>query len=302
MHFHGPRSQALGDSRRIAQDLRQEHRVRGPISRFLWSALVVVASAVFPSVSRADIVYTWHEDDGQNVTAQLDVKSTVLAAGQINMADVVSFSFIGTFSSDSFNFDAADIATDEPNFPISISKVTGIPTDSHFFLIIADPNYGQFDGQATIDFNSSLTTPSGQNWDRSVSAIGIQQQGVGHWTVALAVPEPSSLVLAGIGAATVALAAVAGRNRRPQTATRAETAGSPFVAAESNARPLGSPPAHPRPRTRARLRPRQRSAHLRMLPDCLRICRQRISGVRSIIIVRVEDVSRPVRFRSQLSH
>ena len=212
MHFHGPRSQSAVDSRQIGANLGQVYRTHGPVSRFLWSALVVVGSAVLPSVSGADIVYTWHEDDGQNVTGSFDVKSTTLSAGEIDQSDVVSFSFIGTFSSDSFNFVAADI--DYITYPLSISKTTGIPTDSSSRIIIDDPMYGQYDGEATVDFNSSLTTASSQKWERSVSAIGIEQNGVGHWTVALSVPEPSSIVLAGIGAAGVALAALRSRRRR----------------------------------------------------------------------------------------
>ncbi len=74
------------------------HRGHRPAGTWFAKGIVVtlflLSGAVFaPRAAKADITYTWHEDDGQSITGSMTVKSAVQAAGQIQISDVTSFNF-----------------------------------------------------------------------------------------------------------------------------------------------------------------------------------------------------------------
>ena len=50
-------------------------------------------AAIAPRAAKADITYTWTEDDGQSVTGSMTVQSAAQAAGKIQLSDVISFHF-----------------------------------------------------------------------------------------------------------------------------------------------------------------------------------------------------------------
>jgi hypothetical protein len=164
-----------------------------------------------PRAATADITYTWHEDDGLNVTGQLDVNSAAQAAGQIQLSDVLSFDFsvpIGTFTLSDLN----------SGFPLPISTLDAAPTGSPGFTAVNTS--GSF---AEISFDNGWQTPSGE----AVSfrtATGSFQSGHGHWTItgaAVTVPEPSTAAVAVFGAVCGIAYAWARRRRaqrRPMTA------------------------------------------------------------------------------------
>ena len=172
------------------------------IRSIAFAALALVLVAV---PSRADIVYTWHETDGQNVTGSLDVQTVALANGQIAVGDVVSFAW----SDPAQSFGGGDLVN-KP-FPVPISTSTGAFTGTtNIFGAIKIVSNRTFD--LMVDATAASMTSGGGGWS-DVNTVHGNISGTGNWTVVVTtVPEPATVVLAGI-AAVVGLGAWARRRR-----------------------------------------------------------------------------------------
>jgi hypothetical protein len=130
--------------------------------------------------AKADLIYTWVEDDGQNVSGSLDVSSIALTNGTLNNNDVIAFSW----SDPSATYGTADLAPFSEGIPISM--INGAFTDSTSF-----PR--SVNGQLEIPATAGSMVSGGGDWSDG------EASGVGHWTVAItSVPEPSALLLSGI--------------------------------------------------------------------------------------------------------
>jgi PEP-CTERM motif len=161
------------------------------IRRIVLAGLGLVCLA---APARADLIYTWNEDDGQAVTGSLDVNSVALTNGVIQNADVIAFSWSDPFAS----YGTSDLAPFTEGIPIS--TINGSFTDNTSF-----PR--SVDGNLVIPATAGSMSPGGGFWGDG--DIG----GTGHWTVAISsVPEPSTLLLSVI-AGVVGLGAWARRRR-----------------------------------------------------------------------------------------
>ena len=199
------------------------HRGHRPAGTWFAKGIVVtlflLSGAVFaPRAAKADITYTWHEDDGQSITGSMTVQSAVQAAGQIQISDVTSFNFNfdnvpeGSFPSSSITFN---------NFPLPISPLDASPTatpSSNTQLIAEKPGITFI---MFVQFDALWNTPSGEFIEAESTGPNI---GAGHWIItgaspAAAVPEPSTAVVAGIGV-VCGLAYAWCRHRRDQRRQR----------------------------------------------------------------------------------
>jgi hypothetical protein len=123
-------------------------------------------------------LYTWHELDGQNVNGTIEVNSTALAAQQIQLSDVISFSF----SADGYSFATAGL--NAYYFPIAIFPPTGAFEDLNRFakflddLDLASSN----DVTLTLSVDGQSMSSGGAPW--TIVNAGQPLQGVGNWTVA----------------------------------------------------------------------------------------------------------------------
>ena len=112
------------------------HRPAGTwFAKGLKSTLFLLSGAVFaPRAAKADITYTWIEDDGQNITGSMTVQFlAVQAAGQIQFSDVTLFNFNFDKVPEG-SFPSSSLTTN--NFPLPISPLDASPTattisDSH---------------------------------------------------------------------------------------------------------------------------------------------------------------------------
>jgi hypothetical protein len=166
----------------------------------MMAALTVLTVAMLSPPAKADMIYTWHEDDGQDVTGSLTVLSAAQATGSITLADVVSFTF-DTPAVPSLGYPPAHFTTsdlDPTTFPLSISTLDASPT-------LAGQSFGTPTPLRADVFNVAFDT----NWsvsggERLFFANGAGfTTGDGHWTITGAsspTPEPSTLTLLGIGA------------------------------------------------------------------------------------------------------
>jgi hypothetical protein len=143
---------------RTCDSPRRWHRALGAkTSRWtLVTLLLLTGAALAPGVADAgSITYTWHEDDGQNVTGQLIVSDLALFAGQITQPDVIAFAFDTPFES----FTQAVLFV--PTIPIDMT--TGAPTAPHSGLVgqslttlelDLDSNYEQISGEGWVEFSA----------------------------------------------------------------------------------------------------------------------------------------------------
>jgi hypothetical protein len=147
----------------------------------------VTGAALAPGVADAgSITYTWHEDDGQNVTGQLIVSDLALFAGQITQTDVIAFAFDTPRS----------FFTQAKLFPptIPIDMTTGAPRASNTSVTSSPSSF-------SVALDSSYQQISGETWSYFQSDPLHFGNGSGHWTITISsVPEPSSAALAAIGA------------------------------------------------------------------------------------------------------
>jgi hypothetical protein len=141
-----------------------------------------------PMAARANVIYTWVEDDGQQVTGNLAVLGTAQPAGQINFADVVSFNWHDPHTSYTTpNLDAGGL------WPIAINTLTAAFTGASSQLdAIQSANV------VVIQANVNYATPSAESWRYPTGPAELT--GVGHWTIS-GVPEPGGVGLMGIAAA-----------------------------------------------------------------------------------------------------
>ncbi len=199
------------------------HRGHRPAGTWFAKGIVVtlflLSGAVFaPRAAKADITYTWHEDDGQSITGSMTVKSAVQAAGQIQISDVTSFNFNfdivpeGSFPSSSLTSN---------NLPLPISPLDASPTatpTTDTSLIAEKPGETFI---MSVYFDANWNTLSGEV---IVADSTKPDLGAGHWIItgaspAAAVPEPSTAVVAGIGV-VCGLAYAWCRHRRDQRRQR----------------------------------------------------------------------------------
>jgi hypothetical protein len=167
------------------------------LKRSSQSIALIATLALVPCTSRAgSIIYTWHEDDGQNVSGSFIVSSEALQDGLIQFADLQSFSFAGV-TQVGYTFEGfVGFAT---AFPIPISSADGVPTSNT--NLFDNLGFGNGIGVSlTVTFNPESFTHDGGEWiyaQYSPFGAGPIATGIGHWTAAV-VPEPSSLVSAGL--------------------------------------------------------------------------------------------------------
>jgi len=157
------------------------------------SALVWVGSP--PTDARADIIYTWHEDDGQNVTGSLEVLNSAQPAGQITASNVVSFAWTDPYGA----YNKADMLL-YTNFPIPISTTTAEFTAPNNSALGIDAGNGlQY---VNVQASVPTTTPSSMQWYEALPAS--TPDGFGHWTISQTstIPEPSTITMALIALAT----------------------------------------------------------------------------------------------------
>lgn len=158
-------------------------------------ALPVLAGLALPVRSAsANLVYTWHETDNQNVTGTLEVSDAVLKNGAITLNDVISFSF----SVPATTYAKAGLVAQSFVFPaITVDMTTGAFTSGVAASLQATNNANNDRLIVTVNA-ASMTRNGGGNWS---DALNKPATGAGYWTVAILVPEPSTLVLGGIAAA-----------------------------------------------------------------------------------------------------
>ncbi len=159
---------------------------------------MLTGSIIAPSRARADITYTWVEDDGYNVSCKLVVNSAAQTNGQITLSDVVSFSF-STPQASWTSLDELDPST----IPISMSNAA--PTGTDDSLVTKSAEVGGMTYFASISLDEYWNASFGEL--AVVTKIGGELTPYsGHWTISGAsapptssAPEPSTAVVASVG-------------------------------------------------------------------------------------------------------
>lgn len=188
-------------------------RADDPIGALFARGIVVTVFLAYgvvlaPLTAKADITYTWNEDDGKSVTGSMTVLSAAQVAGQITFSDVTSFTFTTTI-------DTYTSANMSPfTFPLPISPTDAAPTSSTSQIILSNPANATF-----IDFDTNWSTISGEAWFEEMNFGSRLDAGDGHWTISGAVPEPSTAILAVVGAVS-GMAYGWSRHRREQRRQR----------------------------------------------------------------------------------
>ncbi len=166
---------------------------RGLSARWLQLSVPLLVLALSPRPTQADIIYTWTETDQQSVTGSMDVSQHALNVGVISISDVDSFTFtvpgLPTFT----QIDEFDTISSDNMVPINS---TGIVTQNAIAIISINP---QTSDVLAIPFSSSsFSSTNPEAW----IIENTTDQGFGYWSVSITttVPEPSTAVLAMIGA------------------------------------------------------------------------------------------------------
>ncbi len=185
---------------------------------FFVTLFLMSGSAMVPSASKAGIIYTWHEDDGQSITGSMAVKSTVQAAGEITFADVTSFTFTFNVSQVNESFQTNEL--EALYFPLPISTTDASPLGFINGVTIGAQS-GTTGDNFYVAFSVFWDTNSGELWqDYNITTQALVVTGYGHWTITgattpSAVPEPSAAIMGVIG--TVGgIAIVLGGKRRSE--------------------------------------------------------------------------------------
>jgi hypothetical protein len=130
--------------------------------------------------ANANLVYTWHETDGQDVVGSMKVKRAALAAHKIPFADLVSFSFSVPFFGATETFKKS--AIERQTFPIPISKPAG-KFNSPFATEGPGASIGVL--QIIIPANALSNGAPGSSWQVGEHAGDHREiEGVGYWSVA----------------------------------------------------------------------------------------------------------------------
>lgn len=207
---------------------RCRHRTR-PVACAMGTVIVLAGSVLSPHPALAgSVTFTWHEDDGTKVQGAL-VANEIPANGQIPLSAVSSFSFTVTIPKTAemaklvYNFNKSSLTG--VGFPLSVDPQTGNPTGAPpsppttfgWTLGMTVPNVKGV-GPAGLDLDKNYSETKGEDWAiPSGDAARTIWIGTGHWTVAASVPEPSSAVLAAIGAVAVLTFALLHKRRAENT-------------------------------------------------------------------------------------
>ncbi len=175
------------------------------------SALLILALLVSGVPAKADITYTFHEDNGYGITGSMTVQSAAQTDGEITPADITSFTFnipSGTFPQPvpALTFSAVS------SLNIPISTLTAAPTSigSDFTSLtnaysLVTGQVDTFELEVTLDSNWASTGTEG--WALFDLTQGYEPAlGYGHWTITGAsapvasAPEPSTAIISVFGA------------------------------------------------------------------------------------------------------
>jgi len=176
--------------------------------------LLLAGVAIAPQAAKADITYTWVSDSrdpegGPTLSGSFTVQSAAQTAGQITLADVISYSFttgqdLGDSLLNGLTY-TGNSALYGAYFPLPISPTTAAPTESETFMSTPYSDPGPY--TLSIAFDLNWNQPFGESYDEYVAqgTAVIEYIGYGHWTITeqTLVPEPNSAILAAFGAAAV---------------------------------------------------------------------------------------------------
>jgi len=168
------------------------------MKRFRWLALAataVLGAIAFPTgPASADIIYTWHEDDGQSASGTLLVDSAVQLLGYIPAPFVKAFDF---------RMPGGDMGMSFGQFPPPDLFIPVSHTDGGFTGQIGTNIHQAGDlGAAMVNTDLNYQAIGGESWFGNFITNPHPVSGVGHWTVAqVPVPEPSPMILVVIGLA-----------------------------------------------------------------------------------------------------
>jgi hypothetical protein len=186
-----------GDSSGIAAPHRERRRSIAWLSPGMVLTLILLSGTVIvPRTANADLTYTWHEDDGADVSGVMTVKGTAQANMQITLSDILTFSFTNTFFNSPYSVGDMPPAMFFTIIPISATNAG--PTSASSVLLAA-----QDETQMTIAFDTAWNTTDGEHWSEQDPGIHQTHSGVGHWVITgatVATPEPSTAVVAAFGA------------------------------------------------------------------------------------------------------
>jgi hypothetical protein len=126
----------------------------------------------------SQLVYTWHETDGQNVTGSMVVKRAALTARRIPFTDVILFSFSIPF------YGATEVASksdiERQTFPIPINRSgtfkSPYPTEG--------PGVSVINHQIDIPANALSIAVPGASWlAQEDGGDHRRADGVGYWSL-----------------------------------------------------------------------------------------------------------------------
>jgi hypothetical protein len=196
-----PSRLALSRSRRIMER-------RSELSRCAFSVFVFVMAGIAVEARTAmggpmTVTYTWVSDtqplDG-TVSGSMTVLCSDVQTGSLEKNSVQELVFqVNITGGPSGGYVANEISEFLPGNDIPVDPRTGDPTDTGdgYNIILDNPALIK----SSIQLNSNWFTINGETWLIEASG-GRSWTASGHWEISSSTcPEPSSLVLAGIGAA-----------------------------------------------------------------------------------------------------